>query len=207
MPLTIKVTWPIALTVTPLIVTAAAGFIYLTLNINKAHIEALESEIKTYEKSNTWKLPETLKQLNKVSDKLLNQIDTQDNISRIKIENLELSTKQKDLEAALSSATLERDQLQKKVDSLSSELRASLLKSFTFQISEGESMELVKNRVTLGLSTVYSSSVSSNVNNDNLSLDIGGNTKISYMNHSCTLTLTKVVRPSATFTFTCGELN
>ncbi|MDR6713497.1 putative nuclease with TOPRIM domain [Pseudomonas hunanensis] len=207
MPLTLKITWPVVLTVTPLLAGAAAGFIYLTLSINKAHIEALENEIKTYEKSEKWKLPDTLSQLNKASEKLSSQLETQENISRIKIENLALTTKQRELETALSTASEERNRLQDKVDLLSKELRASLLKPFSFQLTEGDSMELVKSRVNLGLSSVFTSSVSSNLNNEPIRLVIGGSTKVNYMNNSCTLTLKKVASPLASFTFYCDETN
>ncbi|AVH39522.1 hypothetical protein AL532_25990 [Pseudomonas monteilii] len=197
-------------------VTLAGGAAALTLlisfgvwydqhlkNSTENHINDLKNQIDSYEKSSSWKLPETLKQLSSVSAKLEKQIQAQADLEKLKLENEKLEKINKELTKKLDTATEESGTLRTQISTLSDQLRETLITPQELALSNGTSAYLVKNKIALGVETIYPTWVTGYINNDYISLNIGNLKSINVMNNTCTLRLTKIVPPSAYFSYTC----
>lgn len=169
------------------------------------HINDLNNQIKAYEKSSTWKLPETLKQLNSVSEKLDKQLQAQDDLAKLGKENDELEKNNYQLTQKLNAAQGENDDLRATSELLTVQLKQALITPQELVLTAGSSAELVKNHVTFGVEEVYPTWVVGNINNETVRLSIGNYKPVKFLDDTCTLRLTKISRPSAQFSYTCQQ--
>ncbi|WP_434766157.1 hypothetical protein [Pseudomonas triticicola] len=169
------------------------------------HINDLNNQIKAYEKSSTWKLPETLKQLNSVSEKLDKQLQTQGDLVKLGNENDELEKNNYQLTQKLNTAQGENDDLRAISKQLTEQLKQALISPQEFVLTAGSSAELVKNHITFGVEDVYPTWVVGNINNENVRLNIGNYKSVKILDDTCTLRLSKISRPSAQFSYTCQQ--
>lgn len=202
----VKITWARSIAVLTALGSLAYGSAQLLLASTQNHINDLNNQIKSYEKSSSWKLPETLNQLNSVSSKIQKQLATNEEFSKLKAENIELTAKQESLATQLRTAAQQNQALTAKNISISRELKILLAQAEKLELAEGESAPLIKNKITLGIANVFSNSVHGSVGNKSFALDIGKSRDISFMDVNCSLTLTKIIRPKARFEFLCDDL-
>lgn len=86
MPINISITWKVLASILGIIGTVGAAIIYTTWEIRKDYIEDLKSQISAYNQAESWKLPDTLKKLNSVSEKLQSQLSANEEIKKLKIQ-------------------------------------------------------------------------------------------------------------------------
>lgn len=174
-------------------------------NSTDNYINDLKNQIETYEKSNSWKLPETLKQLNSASEKLDKQLQSQADIAKLMIDKEELEKTNSQLKKTFNSLSEENGSLRIQVSSLTNRLREVLITPKELVLTRGTSTFLVKNEIALGVESVYPTWVTGHINNGSFSLYVGNQKSIEVMNETCNLTLTKISPPSAYFNYTCSQ--
>lgn len=179
-----------------------------TWEIRKDYIDNLKTEIESLKEADKWKVPETIKQLNAISEKLDKQMSFKEEYEQLKTEHKNFEETKKQLTEDLQKSNNENWTLKEKVSLLSKELNATLLASKEITLTAGESAELIKNKVYLGIQGIYSSFVIVRTNNeDTQTLYVSNNKTFNIMNETCTLTLTKITKENATFHFRCdGEV-
>lgn len=172
-------------------------------NSTENHINDLNNQIKAYEKSNKWKLPETLKQLNLVSEKLDKQLQSQDDFAKLGNEVSELKKNNSQLTQDFKKAQSENVSLQARTKQLTDQLNQALITPRQIDLTGGSSAELVKNHITFGLEEVYSTWIAGNINNETIRLNVGNYKLVEVLDKTCTLRLTKISGPAAQFSYTC----
>lgn len=205
MAFSISNAWKKIVSIFPVLPVAICTTAYVTWEVRKDYIEDLKNQIATYSQSNKWKLPETLKQLNSVSDKLEKQLIDKKELAALRIESKELRENLQTRTQALEATSNENKKLTTQINAIQEELKRARLSPKEFTINEGGSEVIIKNRVVFGLSGVTSGLVIGNVNNEHVTLRIAGNVEIDSLNERCKLTLINTKPPSASFSFSCDK--
>ena len=181
-----------------------AGGYTLGRDYKSDHLNELNEKISSYEKSNSWKLPETLKNLNSLSDELSSKIELDQENKKLKKsidilekEGIELKSKFHNLEK-ININTLEKNK------ELNSVIKKISNENKEFVIKVNESVDLIKNHITLGVEAIYGSSVKVNVNNNGDYLNVGNRKSYSFQGMVCDITLKKIYRDGAEFNFLCN---
>lgn len=203
MPINVDLTWKKIWSIAGFLVTVIGVTIYLTWEIRKDYIEDLKNQIAVFNQSESWKLPDTLKKLNGVSEKLQSQLADAEELKNLRTEVSALQETNKKASTSLAVATNRSEQLSQELVSLKTELRKSLAESSQFKLREGQSAELVKNQVIFGVSAVASGLVLGYLNNESVSLRIGGHLPVSFNDQPCKLTLIQTENNVATVSFNC----
>lgn len=204
MQITIPITWKTIGTAVSILCIVISTTAYAVWEFRKDYIEDLKNQISTYAQSHTWKLPETLKNLNKISSKLQLQIIEKDLLEKLKKENQRIAEDNQKLLTKITVTESKVSEQSKEIETLRAELQKNYLQSDQIKLIEGDSAELVKNELTFGLSNILSTSIMGNLNNDQIYLDIGGNKAINWNGKKCLLILKRIEKPHAIFAFTCN---
>jgi|GEM_PF-3229244 len=204
MDITIPVTWKSVGTA----ITALIGIIgttsYVVWEVRKDVVDDLKRQIATYEQSKTWKLPDTLTQLNGVSNKLQRQLATQEQAQALKLDNARLVKQSEVAAEQLTKLDSELKSQTARLRELEAELQRSLATFEQATLKEGESVDVVKNRLVLGVSSIYFSWVSGSLNNEGFRLDVGRSKSMNISGRQCSLVLSRIKSKSATFKFNCA---
>lgn len=171
----------------------------------KDYVDELKSDIASRKEAATWNVPETIKNLNAASEKVAKQLATMESVEALKSKNKDLEESSAKLSSDLKKTAEELLYQRQRADGLSKELSAIVSPVIEFTLENGETEELIKNRVTLGVHTVYPSSVSFTVNNRQYSLQAGNNESFTMYGKDCLLTLSKLAYPKASFKFSCSQ--
>lgn len=206
LPITVELTWKKIGVISSSAIVASAAIIAGTWEIRKDYIDSLKTEIAAFKETEHWKVPETIQQLGAISEKLNNQMTFKDEYERLKGEQKTYAATKAQLTNDLSSSKKENLVLKEKIESLSKELKSLSTTPREMTLTGGESIELVKNKIVLGIDDVYSGFVSIRINNeDTRNLYVGNNRQFDVRHETCTLTVTKISKPNVTFSFRCGE--
>ena len=206
MPINVALTWKKVWSIAGFLATVIGVTIYLTWEIRKDYIEDLKNQIAVFNQSESWKLPDTLKKLNSVSEKLQSQLADAEELKKLRTEVSALEETNKKAATSLADATNKAEQLSVEVVSLKTELRRSLTESSQFKLREGQTAELVKNQVVFGVSAVASGLVLGYLNNESVTLRIAGYLPVRFNDEICKLTLIQTENPVATVSFSCPRL-
>ncbi|WP_146038501.1 MULTISPECIES: hypothetical protein [unclassified Pseudomonas] len=205
MPINVSVTWKVLWSIIGFLTTVVGATIYLTWEIRKDYIEDLKNQIAVYNQAESWKLPDTLKKLNTVSETLQSQLASAEEIKNLKTALAISEAESKKSALKLVEATTKAEELSAEVDSLSYELRKSLGDTSQFKLREGQTAELVKNRLVFGVSSISSGIVWGYVNNDSVTIKIAGSQTVRVNNELCSITLIQTEYPTATISFSCPK--
>lgn len=204
MPINLSITWKVLASILGVIGTVGGAIVYITWEIRKDYIEDLKSQIAVYTQAESWKLPDTLKKLNSVSEKLQSQLSASDEIKKLKLQITASELEQAKAKIAAAEAIEKSENLSKSVSTLKQELRKGLSESTQFTLREGQTAELVKNRVRFGMSSIGSGYIAGNVNNDRISLSLANSFPIMVNDEPCTISLLQTSNYlTATISFSC----
>ena len=189
-------------------ITAFAGIVctasLAVWEVRKDVIEDLERQIAAYAQSQTWKLPETITQLNTVSEKLQRQFSTQAEAEALKADNARLVKQGEVMSEQLSKLDAQLKSQAGRLHQLETEMQRSLSAVEQVTLKAGESVDIVKNQLFLGVSSIYSSSMMGRLNNESLHLDIGQSHSLDISGKKCSLLLSRVELKAVTFKFSCA---
>lgn len=203
MPITISLTWTKIWSILGFLATFATVTTYLTWEIRKDYIEELKNQISMYTQADAWKLPDTLKKLKDTSEKLQSQLEADEKIKELTLEVTRLELANSATSSSLREEISKSNTLSIQIISLNQELKKSLSEYSKFNLKEGQTAELVKNRVNFGLSSISSGMIRGYINNESITLKIAGFAPIKVGSETCTLTLLQAEYPLATISFGC----
>ncbi len=177
------------------IVATTAGAVW-AIRIDR--LEQLKHENEIIKESKDWKLPETLNSLNELSKKVTLQIEEREKLNALTSERESLIKSNNELQAEISKLKDANAQLDVA-------LKQSILATQYFEVARGESADLIKNAVAVGVETVYSDSAEININNDHHRLKITNTVEFPYANQTCVLQLRgiKSAVDKCAFSFGC----
>ncbi|ULL06115.1 hypothetical protein JNO42_03645 [Pseudomonas putida] len=208
LPTTIELTWKRAWTIITYALVAAGVIVTVTWEIRKDYIENLKSEISALKETEKWKVPETIKHLNSISEKLDGQMSFKADYERLKLEEKDFESTKAKLAQELESSKRKINELQSSIYKLTNQIKDISTPPQEFSLQRGESIELLKNSVVLGIEAAYESLVLIRLNNDDTKkLYIGNNLIVTSGDKACTLTVKKLIDGSATFNFRCATEN
>ena len=206
LPTTINLTWKLFGVISGFAITAAGIVASATWVYRMDYLDALKTEIASRKEASEWKVPETIKKLKLVSEKLDRQLTSLEETETLKTKNQNLERDNSNLKSSLAKAGEERTKLDDQISRLNRQLKLFSLPTKEFTLKKGESLDLIKNETILGVQYVYETSVSITINNVQESARVGFRQKIKSLNKMCIFTLTKIAQPESTFTLTCDDL-
>ena len=186
---TVTITGGLIATTLAMIGAIIASTACATWYIRNDRLEQLKYELETLKAAKDWKLPETLRSLNEVSDRV--RLETAE---RKELESLRLESKS--LEAAIARS-----------EQLAATVRSCVNEGTTFDLAEGQSKELAKNGPLAGVNSLTSSSAYVNIDGNSSLLTVGDRRQVKYGNLTCALRLTEIKKSAqaqkATFSLSC----
>lgn len=181
--------WVISTTLIVAAITTIVVNQYIGRELNFAN-----TKLQFYEQSEEWKLPETIKALGEASQTINLSIEERKQFEEQKNSLLEAENRVSQLE-------MENKDLQKKVEALEALL---LPPAEEFEISKGETKPMIGDSYYLGITNVYDTYVTMNLNNNFESLDVGQSTNLYATGGiSCKLILLGIQDSKARFSFRC----
>ncbi|SEP91979.1 TMF family protein [Pseudomonas sp. NFPP19] len=205
LPVSVEITWKRVWLIAGALAVIGSAIIGLTWSNRMDYLDELKNEISSRKEASEWKVPETIKRLKSASEKLDAQLASMEAIDSLKVKNRELEKANTDLTEALTKSASELVQQNEHASRLAAELKLTLLPAKEFVLMDGESAELIKNRVTLGVYHIYPSWVVVTLNNEQETMYAGNHKTIKSFNGTCTLTLKKLAAINVTFSLTCDE--
>ncbi len=169
----------------------------VTWEIRKDVIESLKQQIEAYEKSQNWKLPETLEEIRKASKQLTLQLKDKQELEKLRVQVDDLSAKNQ-------STQIELKETQTKLTEATDTLSKLILKAQTVDLTEGETADLIENKETIGIQSVYPSRAVVTLFNSTKFLNIGDSVTYKFSNKECQVTLTKIHAKVVTFKHGCA---
>jgi len=203
MPLNIVVTWKILGSALAFLASAMGLSALVLWEFRKDYIEDLKNQIAVYHQAESWKLPETLKNLNEVSGKLQSQLSAAAEIKKLTTDISSAEVGAKQLAAELGEMAAKNKDLTSAVADLKQALRKSLTEATQFTLKEGESHELAKNQIAFGLTTLYPSRVIGLLNGNRVEIPLAGSLLIDVNGVTCSLRLDQGGYAAAVFSFNC----
>lgn len=206
LPVTVELTWK---KVWAIVVAASvvAGTVASVTWVNRNdYLDELKADIESRKEAAEWKVPETLKKMTAISEKLEKQLVSIEELEKLRGNKKDLEAANEKLKIAIKELTDTQDQLKDKVQRLTEDLRQSVAPVEEFTLTNGKSKDLVKNKVTLGVESVYPSSVVISINNESHTLSSGNRLRINAYDRGCILTVSELDYPAVTFKLVCDTL-
>lgn len=203
LPVSVEITWKRVWGFVVVATAVAVGVASATWVYRMDYLDELKTDIQSRKEAAEWKVPETIKKLTVISEKLENQLVSNEELEKLRIEKKELWAANEALKAAKNDLADRHDQLKSKVQLLTAELRQSTAPAEEFTLTNGKSIDLVKNQVTLGVESVLPSSVTFSIENESHTLSIGKKLSINSYNRVCVLKVWDLSYPQVTFKFVC----
>ncbi len=203
MQIPVTITWKSIGWIVAAIGAVISATTYAVWEVRKDVIEDLRRQISVYEQSKGWKLPETLAQLNVISEKLQEQFSERALLDKLKVEKQRALEANGDLQRRLTVSENLNASLQARTASLEADLQKSIAQTTTINLKQGESADLVRNRLSLGVSSIYSSWVTGYLDNESISINVGQNRSLEVSGKKCVLTLKRIEQSTAMFAFSC----
>ncbi|MCF1251508.1 hypothetical protein LH705_18420 [Pseudomonas putida] len=171
------------------------------------YLDELKADIESRKEAADWKVPETIKKMTAISERLEKQLVSIEELETLRGDKKDLEAANKKLKIANQELTDTQDQLRDKVQRLTEDLRQSVVPAEEFTLTNGKSKDLVKNKVTLGVESVYPSSVVFSINNEQHTLSSGNKLRINAYDRGCILTVSELAYPAVTFKLVCDTLS
>ncbi len=194
---TTTVLWAIGAIASIVAVTVAA-----TWHLRKDRLEELQEKLNVLTEAKDWKLPDTLRSLNLLSEKLNLQLEEKAKVDSLMSENEALTKSNRDLQIEVSD-------LKESAAKLETSLKNMLVDSQEIEVAKGETQDLIKNTVAVGVKGIYDPSVEITINNDNRKMQVGNTIEIPFANKICVLrfrTIKKGMPDKAVFSFGLRDL-
>lgn len=181
--------------------TALAALIgstaYVTWEIRKDYLDDLKRQVEVYEKSNSWKLPETLSSIKQASDQFLLS-------SKEKTELSELRANANAIASKLKSLTSELETAKEKLVATEQQLAQFTIPAAIVELSEGDSKFIVENHVNLALKMSMRSEAYVRLANRDRPISLGETVEYQAGAKNCKLTLLKTDDKKAKFQNACS---
>lgn len=170
--------------------SAALALVTITASatwyIRSDYLDDLKHQIDIYEKSEKWKLPDTLNKINAASEKMSLTIDERNKLNSDKITLTVLAAKNIEISKELEGT-------KNKLAEFESSLKNINSTPETFELSIGESHPIFRNTLFIGLTRVNTQTQAQfNLNNEPISLDLGVIHPYTFLEKKCVLTMTNV---------------
>lgn len=170
--------------------SAALALVTITASatwyIRSDYLDDLKHQIDIYEKSEKWKLPDTLNKINAASEKMSLTIDERNRLNNNKITLTELTAKNIEI-----SKELERTK--NKLSEFESSIKNINYTPETIELGIGESHPIFRNLLFIGLTAVKTQTQAEfNLDNKPISLDLGVIHPYKFMGKTCVITMTDV---------------
>ncbi len=151
--------------------SAALALVTITASatwyIRSDYLDDLKHQIDIYEKSEKWKLPDTLNKINAASEKMSLTIDERNKLNSDKITLTVLAAKNIEISKELEGT-------KNKLAEFESSLKNINSTPETFELNIGESHPIFRNTLFIGLTRVNTQTQAQfNLNNEPISLDLG----------------------------------
>lgn len=169
-------------------------------NLRTSQIEDLQNQITTYEKSEKWKLPETLEKINLASQKIELNLTQRNRLEFLEKNIIELTTSNSELGKTLEET---QEKLQKNTEALNK----VAMKNDEFLIERSSSHPLVNNNIYISVKSVGLDYVSGLIDNHEYRIDVGQSVQYHFGTIICNVVATKVSYrdDTATFKRSCQE--
>ena len=175
------------------ILIAVAMTMIICIFIFWSHINTLNAQLKLYEQSKGWHLPETIESLGEAIKSF-----------NLSVEERQLFEEQKaDLEEETNKVIELEDQniqLQERISDLEEQI---LFSQTEIVLTEGHTETLIQNSVYLGLLSVYDTYVYAQVDKNQKFINVGETIDINREGFNCDLVLMSIEEEAANFQFTC----
>ncbi|WP_223542225.1 hypothetical protein [Pseudomonas sp. BF-RE-26] len=168
-------------------------------------VEIRDKEIASLKEAKVWNVPDTIEKLKDISQKLQAQFASVDELNSLRKDNEALRLRSTSLEKANEEQALKLKDLSGQNVALKISIEKMLLPSQQIDLEAGSGADLVKNNLTLGVGSVYTSSISGRLRNEPLSMDVGENVNIRVLGKDCRLALLKTKYNVASFSFVCPQ--
>lgn len=170
----------------------AAAFALVTITasatwyIRSDYLDDLKHQIETYEKSEKWKLSETLNKINTASEKMSLTIDQRNRLNSNEITLKELTAKNIEISKELVIT-------KNKISGLESTIKKINSIPETIELSTGGSHPIFQNALFIGLTRVNTKTQAEfNLDNKHISLDLGVTHPYTFIGKTCVVTLTDI---------------
>ena len=200
----------------PVVISVLGGAFYLGLTINSARIEHFKDIIEEYKKSSQLDAPGLLSSLRQSATALTLSASEKRAFDEAKVRVDEYASRigvcEAKLKATENTLTNMKENLAKgeaqcsvSIDKLKKEIESYVKESVEIKIQKGTAVELIPNRIMLGVGSIFSDYAMININSESMMINIGESKDILSDNRRCTLWLTELdVRNSqGTFKLNC----
>ena len=169
---------------------------YVTWEIRKDYIDDLKRQIEAYEKSNKWKLPDTLTSIKLASDSLVLNANERKEFNELRKEAAPMREKINKLGSDLNVAMA-------KLALADLELAKISVPTTIIELNEGDSKFIIENSVNLALLSALSTTSRIRLANIERSISLGETIEYRAGPKNCRLTLLKGTNSSAKFQSAC----
>lgn len=187
----------------PLAISVIGGAFYLGFTINSARIEHFKDIIEEYKKSSQLDAPGLLSSLRQSATALTlstsekrafdeAKVRVDEYASRIGVCEAKLNTAENSLRNMKERFAKGEAQCSASIDNLKKEIESYVKESVEIKIHKGTAVELIPNRIMLGVSSIFSDSAMININSESMMINIGEGKDIISENRKCILWLTEL---------------
>lgn len=167
-------------------------------------VEARDKEIESLTMAKTWDVPDTINRLSDISKSLHQQFSSMDELKALRKENEGLRSQLASLTEEDKEKGLKLQMLSEQNQNLKKTLDKAVVSDQVIDLRQGESAQLIKNNLVLGLEAVYSSGgIYGRLGNEPVSMGVGETKELRALGKDCRLTLASTAYPRASFSFSC----
>ncbi len=187
--------------VVPILITLLGASYKLGYDISKERLGHLEKLVQEYRESSNLNTAETIASLKQAADRFNFSKSERDRFDSVSVYSSECGSrgKQSEERIKLLGDTLKifRDSaslLYSALKTLSDELRKCAVNAKPFTLREGQAADVVKNKVSIGVSRIYSTHALINVNNQQKTMQPGNTLRFFQNSYNCRLTVMGIVK-------------
>lgn len=196
----------------PLSISVVAGAFYLGFAINSARVEHFKDVIEEYKQSKQLDAPGLLSALRQSATALTlsaterhafdeAKVRVDEYASRIGVCKAQLNATEHSLTNLRENTAKDRAQCSASIDRLQKEINTYIKESVEIKVHTGTAVELIPNRVMLGIDSIRSNYAYININSDSTIINIGEGKDILSDDKKCTLWLTALDEKDGQGTF------
>ncbi|EMH2329684.1 hypothetical protein RRR72_001365 [Citrobacter freundii] len=204
----------------PCAISVVGGAFYLGFAINSARIEHFKETIEEYKQSSQLDAPGLLSSLRQSATALIlsasekrafdeAKIRVDEYASRIGVCEAKLNATESSLTNIKGNFARKEAQYLSSIDKLKKEIESYVKESVEIKINKGTAIELIPNRIMLGVSSINSNYAMININSESMMINIGEGKDILSDNRRCILWLTELDMRNnqGTFKLNCSFKN
>lgn len=168
-------------------------------------LEVRDKEIASLKEAKAWNVPDTIEKLKDVSQKLQTQFASVDELNSLRKDSEALRLRNTSLGKVNEDQALKLKDLSGQNAALRVSIEKMLVPSQRIELEAGSAADLVKNNLTLGVGSVFTSSISGRLRNEPLSMNVGEAVTVRVLGNDCRLALLKTKYDRASFSFACPQ--